>query len=106
MRIIDTGNTILSGDNHPQLKIGDKLYLVDDRKSTFEKIQKIQNDETIENSDIVALELALGKEAVKELVEEADISVSGFQNLTLHVIAAITGEDFEELKKAAREKKN
>ncbi len=106
MRIIDTGNTILSGDNHPQLKIGDKLYLVDDRKSTFEKIQKIQNDETVENSDIVALELALGKEAIKELVEDADISVSGFQNLTLHVIAAITGEDFEELKKASKERKN
>ena len=33
MRIIDTGITkeILSGDNHPQLKIGDKLYTVDNR---------------------------------------------------------------------------
>ncbi|MEI3507822.1 MAG: hypothetical protein V8R01_01615 [Bacilli bacterium] len=40
MRIIDTGVTkeILSGDNHPQLKIGDKLYTVDDRQSTFDKI--------------------------------------------------------------------
>ena len=106
MRIIDTGDTILSGDNHPQLKIGDKLYLVDDRKSTFEKIQKIQNDESIENSEMKALELALGKAAVKELVEKNDISVSGFQNLTFHVIAAITGEDFEELRKATKERKN
>ncbi|MBP3328725.1 MAG: hypothetical protein J6L91_07445 [Clostridia bacterium] len=106
MRIIDTGNTILSGDNHPQLKIGDKLYIVDDRRSTFEKIQKIQNDESIENAEIKALELALGKAAVKELVEKNDISVSGFQNLTLHVIAAITGEDFEELRKATKERKN
>ena len=42
MRIIDTGDAILSGDNHPQLKIGDKLYLVDDRKSTWDKIQQAQ----------------------------------------------------------------
>ena len=46
MRIIDTGITkeILSGDNQPQLKIGDKLYTVDNRQKTFEKIQKDQSN--------------------------------------------------------------
>ena len=36
-RIIQTGITkeILSGDNHPQIQVGDKLYIVDDRKSTY-----------------------------------------------------------------------
>lgn len=106
MRIIDTGNTILSGDNHPQLKIGDKLYLVDDRKSTWDKIQAVQNDETVEDRDTRILELALGKEAVKEICETGEITLSGFMNLTFHVMAAITGEDYEELKKAAKERKN
>lgn len=105
MRIIDTGDAILSGDNHPQLKIGDKLYLVDDRKSTWDKIQQAQ-EKGGDNSDMEILTLALGKEAVVELVNNSDISVSGYTNLSFYVMAAITGEDYEDLKKAAKERKN
>lgn len=105
MRIIDTGDAILSGDNHPQLKIGDKLYLVDDRKSTWDKIQQAQ-EKGGDNSDMEILALALGKEAVAELVNNSDISVSGYTNLSFYVMAAITGEDYEDLKKAAKERKN
>lgn len=105
MRIIDTGDAILSGDNHPQLKIGDKLYLVDDRKSTWGKIQQVQKRGG-DNVDAEILALALGKEAVAELVNNSDISVSGYTNLSFYVMAAITGEDYEDLKKAAKERKN
>ena len=105
MRIIDTGDAILSGDNHPQLKIGDKLYLVDDRKSTWDKIQQVQKKGG-DNVDAEILALALGKEAVAELVNNSDISVSGYTNLSFYVMAAITGEDYEDLKKAAKERKN
>lgn len=105
MRIIDTGDAILSGDNHPQLKIGDKLYLVDDRKSTWDKIQQAQ-EKGGDNVDAEILALALGKEAVAELVNNSDISVSGYTNLSFYVMAAITGEDYEDLKKAAKERKN
>lgn len=105
MRIIDTGDAILSGDNHPQLKIGDKLYLVDDRKSTWDKIQQVQKRGG-DNADAEILALALGKEAVAELVNNSDISVSGYTNLSFYVMAAITGEDYENLKKAAKERKN
>ena len=105
MRIIDTGDAIISGDNHPQLKIGDKLYLVDDRKSTWDKIQQVQKRGG-DNADAEILALALGKEAVAELVNNSDISVSGYTNLSFYVMAAITGEDYEDLKKAAKERKN
>jgi len=105
MKIIDTGDAILSGDNHPQLKIGDKLYLVDDRKSTWDKIQQVQ-EKGGDNVDAEILALALGKEAVAELVNNSDISVSGYTNLSFYVMAAITGEDYEDLKKAAKERKN
>lgn len=103
MRIIDTGDAILSGDNHPQLKIGDKLYVVDDRKSTWDKIQKVQEEG---GDDTEILTLALGKDAVDELLQNSDITVSGYTNLSFYVMAAITGEDYEELKKAAKERKN
>ena len=73
MRIIDTGITkeILSGDNHPQLKIGDKCYTVDDRQITFEKIQEVQQDIKIKENERTnkIFELALGKEATKEIEE-------------------------------------
>ena len=105
MRIIDTGDAILSGDNHPQLKIGDKLYLVDDRKSTWDKIQQVQKRGG-DNADAEILALALGKEAVAELDNNSDLSVSGYTNLSFYVLAAITGEDYEDLKKAAKERKN
>ena len=53
MRIIDTKITkeMLSGDNFPQLKIGDKLYTVDNRQSTFDKIQDIQKDVTLTDKE-------------------------------------------------------
>ena len=106
MRIIDTGTDIkcLSGDNCPQLKIGDKLYTVDDRKTTYDKIQEIYADEAAENKDDKMLELALGKEACKEILP--DIKFTEYQNLTFYVMSAITGEDYETLKKAAAERKN
>ena len=106
MRIIDTEDKILSGDNHPQLKIGNKLYTVDDRKSTWDKIQKIQEDDNFEDKDIAILKLALGEKEMAEILENDELSASGFINLTFFVMSAITGEDYDELKKAARERKN
>ena len=105
MKIIDTQGNILTGDNHPQLKIGDKLYLVDDRRSTFKKIQAVQ-ESGIEDADEEIIRLALGKEKADELLNNDDLTFQDFNNLTFYIMAAITGEDYEELKKAARERKN
>lgn len=106
MRIIDTGITkeILSGDNHPQLKIVDKLYTVDNRQSTWDKIQKVQEDEKIdgdEKNDKI-FELALGSEAVKE-IKELDLPVENYIYLTFCVLGAITGDDPKELYKKSKE---
>ena len=106
MKIIDTKGAILSPDNHPSLKIGDKLYTVGDRRSTFKKIQEVQDDDSVTDKDDKIIELALGKKAAKEILGNDDLSVSDFTNLTFYIMAAITGEDYEELKKAARERKN
>lgn len=106
MKIIDTKGAILSGDNHPSLKIGDKLYTVDDRRSTWKKIEAIQNDDSNDKKDEEIIELALGKKPAEEILNNKDLSVVGFSNLTFFIMSAITGEDYDELKKAARERKN
>ena len=105
MRIIDTEDKILSGDNHPQLKIGNKLYTVDDRKKTWDKIQEVQADDSVADKDKEILNLALGEKEAEEILAN-DLTVEGFANLTFYIMAAITGEDFDDLKKAASERKN
>lgn len=106
MRIIDTGITkeILTGDNHPQLKIGDKLYTVDNRQSTWDKIQKIQSNEQLTNEEKTdnIYELALGKEAAKE-IKNLDLPVENNNFLSYCVMGAITGEDPKDLQKLAKE---
>lgn len=107
MRIIDTGITkeILSGDNHPQLKIGDKLYTVDDRQKTWEKIQEVQNDKNIKTEKERTLkiyELALGKEASDE-INNLDLPVSSATHLSYCIMGAIIGENPDELEKQAKE---
>lgn len=104
MRIIDT--KILSGDNHPQLKVLDKLYTVDDRKKTFDKIQEAQNDRSLSSSerDEKVFELALGKKEAKEILS-LDLSVKDYIYLTFCIMGAITGDDPDELMKQTNEKK-
>ena len=106
MRIIDTGITkeILNGDNHPQLKIVDKLYTVDNRQSTWDKIQNVTSDHTLtanEQNDRI-FELALGTEALKE-IKGMDLPVENYTYLTFCVMGAISGEDPKELQKMAKE---
>jgi len=106
MRIIETGDKILTGDNHPQLQIGDKLYLVDDRKKTFDKINEVQSDVTISQSEKERkiFELALGEANAKELLENEELTVPGYKNLTYFILAAITGSTFEEIKEQSEQK--
>ena len=109
MRIIDTGITkeILSGDNHPQLKIADRLYTVDNRQSTWDKIQKVQEDKTLNDDDKTnkVFELALGKEASEE-IKNMDLPVENYIYLTYCVMGAITGEEPKKLQEMAKNSKN
>lgn len=109
MRIIDTGITkeILSGDNHPQLKIVDKLYTVDNRQSTWDKIQKVQEDEKLADnvkSDKI-FELALGIDALNE-IKKIDLPVENSIYLMYCVMGAITGEEPKKLQEMAKNQKN
>ncbi|CCX36425.1 unknown [Clostridium sp. CAG:1000] len=106
MRIIDTGITkeILSGDNQPQLKIGDKLYTVDNRQKTFDKIQKVQSNVELSEEEKTnqIYELALGKENALEVIN-LDLPVESSIYLSFCIMGAITGDDPKELQRIAKE---
>ena len=76
----------------PEIRIGEKVYPVDDRKNTVIKVTKLFNDSKgdVEKID-EALELAFG-EKFKE-IDEMDLSFAAYQKLFELVIAAMTGEE-------------
>ena len=76
----------------PEIRIGEKVYPVDDRKNTVIKLTKLFNDSKgdVEKVD-EALELAFG-EKFKE-IDEMDLSFAAYQKLFELVIAAMTGEE-------------
>ena len=98
MRIIDTTGKMLNKDNHPSILVNGKNYIVDDRKSTFDKIQAVQNDKGLTESerDLKVFELALGKKEAKEIMD-LDLSVQDYIYFTYCVMGAITGEDPDKL---------
>lgn len=104
-RIIDLGVTkeMLTGDNFPEIRILDRLYVVDDRQSTWDKIQAIQSDEKLSPKEIEdkVYELALGKEALEQ-IKALDLPVTTYTYFSYCVMAAITGEDPKELQNMAK----
>lgn len=103
-KIITTDGKIITGDNFPSIQIGEKLYTVDNRRSTYKKIneieKRIQAGEEFD-PDEELLKLAIGKEQAKEIID-MDLCVESFNELTFFIMSAITGEDAEELKAAAK----
>lgn len=103
MRIIDTTGKMLNRDNHPSILVGGKNYIVDDRKSTFDKIQALQKDNKLSDGerDLKVFELALGKKEAKEIMD-LDLSVQDYIYFTYCVMGAITGEDPDKLMEEAK----
>ncbi len=105
MRIIDTEITkeILSGENFPQLKIADKLYTVDNRQKTFDKITKIQKNTELDDNEKTnkIYELALGEDAAKEILE-MNLPVESSVYLSYCIMGAIVGEDPKKIQDEAR----
>lgn len=100
MKIISTDGKIITGDNFPSLQIGDKLYPVDNRMSTYKKIQAISADASVADPDEAMLRLALGEDNAQEIID-MDLNVESFTNLTFLVMATVIGEDYESYKERA-----
>lgn len=84
----------------PEIRIGEKIYPVDNRQKTVAKLQEtIANQE--DSNDLMAgvasvLALALGEKAARE-IEDMNMPYPAYQQLFELVIAAVTGEDPEEV---------
>ena len=75
----------------PEIRIGEKVYPVDNRTSTVKKLMKID-----QNDIDAGLKLAFGNKAAKE-IDEQDIPFAAYVQLVKVVIAAMTGEDEDEI---------
>lgn len=92
----------------PEIRIGEKIYPIDDRQKTVKKVLKLFDGKDNGDSDNMdkteeVLKMALGKN-YKE-IEDLDLSFNAYQKLAETVIAAMTGEDPENFEKREEEEK-
>lgn len=89
----------------PEIRIGEKVYPVDDRKNTVKKVLKLFENENGNDMDKAdeALKIAFG-DKYKE-IEALNLSFKAYQELTNMVIAAMTGEEPEVFEKRKNEEK-
>lgn len=97
-KLYTTDGKILS-DDFPELKIGDKCYRVDTRKSTYDKMQTEMEKENKKakgkGEDELILEYCLGEDAAREITA-MDLTISGYSNLVTYIYAAMFDISFEE----------
>lgn len=84
-------NSLLCGS--PEVRIGDKVYPIDDRTSTVKKVMKIFRDKGDDNIDTSeeALRLAFGKNYGE--ISAMDMPFSAYQKLVEIVVSAMSGEE-------------
>lgn len=77
----------------PEVRVGDKVYPVDDREKTFRKVMELDEKQDISTMDQI-LELGIGEAAYKE-IRAANMPFAAYSELCRLVIAAMTGEEPE-----------
>ena len=88
----------------PEIRVSEKIYAVDNRKKTVDKILKkvesMSGEETTAQTSQEAvtliMELALGPKAAKE-IDDMNIPYPAYQKLFTLLMAAVTGEDEDEI---------
>lgn len=78
----------------PEIRIGDKCYPVDNRQKTVKKLMKLNLTEESDQMD-EALKLAFG-DGFKE-IDALNLPFPAYQQLFELVMAAVTGEEPEEI---------
>lgn len=78
----------------PEIRIGEKIYPVDNRVKNVKKIMKISKEHEDMNSDDIdkLFELAFGPKNAKEVIA-MDLPFPAYQKLATLVMAALTGEE-------------
>lgn len=82
-------------EEKPELRIGDRVYKIDDRYSTFERINReLQSKESGSEFEII-VGGALGTAALDEITA-LDLPFAAMQRVVTLIMAAIQGVDEEE----------
>ncbi len=87
----------------PEIRIGDEIFMVDDRKKNVEKLLKLYdgNDNDDNTTNITKLDecmkIALGTAGFKKL-EALNLSWAAYQEVFSLIMSAVTGEDPEKVK--------
>lgn len=87
---------LITGDK-PEIRIGDKIYGLDDRKKTVVKVLEViknkTSDDTAKFSKIAPLVFGDKSKEVEKIVDE--LSWAAFQELFALVMSAVLGEDIK-----------
>ena len=75
----------------PEVRIGDKVFPVDNRVSTVKKLDKVDKEDPY-----AIINLAYGNKAGKEIID-MDLPFPAYLDLIKLTIAAMTGEDEEDV---------
>ena len=83
-------------EKSPEIRIGDKIYKIDNKLSTFLRILKRLDSEKAENNELnIIIGEALGKKALEEIVS-ADLPYTIMHEIIIIILAAIQGLEIEE----------
>lgn len=89
----------------PEIRIGEKVYPIDDRQKTVKKLMKMTADaQTVADNIDEVIKLAFGAKSAKE-IDEMNMPFAAYQQLFELVVAAMTGEDPEEVSARFQEAK-
>ena len=85
-------------NERPKLKLSeDKIYEIDDRKNTILKMNQKMKNADLDDVEFIdeMIAMLLGKEAAKE-IDKMNLSISAYKHIMIAIIAAVTGEEYEE----------
>lgn len=105
MKILDTKILPKEKREKPKIKVLDKLYDVDNTKKTYDKLYELEKNTEISvlEKQNMLLELLLGKKALKEILD-LDLSNDEYKYLVNVVVAAVTGQEPEEIEQTTEKK--
>jgi len=82
----------------PELRIGDKIYKVDNRKSAVMKANDLVKADQ-EHADEILIRIHLGETAAKEITK-MDLPLPAIKAILINLRAAIEGITYEDAEKA------
>ncbi|MGX8702074.1 hypothetical protein [Caproiciproducens sp.] len=89
----------------PEIRIGDKVYPIDDRQKTVKKLMNMTADNKLDSDNMdEVMKLAFGEKSSKE-IDGMNLPFPAYRQLFELVTAAMTGEDPEEVAARFQESK-